>query len=221
MPPRRAKRASAVGDEEDSGANAEGSELQYDEKGVLKTGAELIEAKDDAEDDESDISSVSSDGVAKEKSKDDDVRKAKTKKKKSKKQRHRHRKKVVSSSSSSSEDDRCRSKRKRRRAPSSSDDSSSASSSSSEDLEWEAFYDHDTVVKVRALLKPPKVPHDVAKGRFAIDASGEVLVFRKAAKKDKWMRETRNQRSARYADYTVSISRLGHTGSDRVLRRNI
>jgi hypothetical protein len=51
---------------------------------------------------------------------------------------------------------------------------------------------------------------------------GEVLYVRKAekGKKDKWMRESRTRRSKRYADYKGSISRLGHLGNDRVLRRN-
>jgi hypothetical protein len=39
-------------------------------------------------------------------------------------------------------------------------------------------------------------------------------------KKDKWMRESRSRRSDRYADYKGSISRLGHSGNNRVLRRN-
>jgi hypothetical protein len=34
------------------------------------------------------------------------------------------------------------------------------------------------------------------------------------------MRESRSRRSDRYADYKGSISRLGHMGNDRVLRRN-
>jgi hypothetical protein len=34
------------------------------------------------------------------------------------------------------------------------------------------------------------------------------------------MRESRSRRSDRYADYKGSISRLGHSGNDRVLRRN-
>jgi hypothetical protein len=62
----------------------------------------------------------------------------------------------------------------------------------------------------------------VSKGRFSFEASGEVLFVRKAdkGKKDKWMRESRSRRSDRYADYKGSISRLGHSGNDRVLRRN-
>jgi hypothetical protein len=127
--------------------------------------------------------------------------------------------------------------RKRESSPSSSDEgsrhrgrgrspssSSCSSSSSSGDSEWEEFYDHNTVVKVRAMLKtaPPRAPRDVAKGRFSFEASGEVLYFRKAekGKKDKWMRELRGRRSDSYADYKGSISRLGHSGNDRVLRRN-
>jgi hypothetical protein len=72
-------------------------------------------------------------------------------------------------------------------------------------------------------MAPPRVPRDVAKGRFSFDALGEVLYVRKADKKgrkEKWMRESRSRRSDRYADYKVSISRLGHAGNDRVLRRN-
>jgi hypothetical protein len=34
------------------------------------------------------------------------------------------------------------------------------------------------------------------------------------------MRESRSRRSDRYANYKGSISRLGHSGNDRVLRRN-
>jgi hypothetical protein len=80
------------------------------------------------------------------------------------------------------------------------------------------------VVEVRNLLKtaPPRAPRDVSKGRFLFEASGEVLFVCKAnkGKKDKWMRESRSRRSDRYADYKGSISRLGHSGNDRVLRRN-
>jgi hypothetical protein len=55
-----------------------------------------------------------------------------------------------------------------------------------------------------------------------VEWSGEVLFVRKAdkGKKDKWMRESRSRRSDLYADYKGSISRLGHSGNDRVLRRN-
>jgi hypothetical protein len=70
---------------------------------------------------------------------------------------------------------------------------------------------------------PPRAPRDVAKGRFLFNASGEVLYVRKADKKgrkEKWMRESRSRRSDRYADYKGSISRMGHSGNDRVLRRN-
>jgi hypothetical protein len=61
----------------------------------------------------------------------------------------------------------------------------------------------------------------VSKGSFSFEASGEVLYVRKAdkGKKDKWMRELRSRRSDRCADYKGSISRLGHSGNDRVLRR--
>jgi hypothetical protein len=69
---------------------------------------------------------------------------------------------------------------------------------------------------------PPKAPRNVYKGHFSFEASGEVLYVRKAdkGKKDKWMRESRSRRSDRYADYKGSISSLGHSGNDRVLRRN-
>jgi hypothetical protein len=65
-------------------------------------------------------------------------------------------------------------------------------------------------------------PPDVSKGRFSFEASGEVLFVRKAdkGKKDKWMRESRSRRSDQYADYKGSINRLGHSGNDRVQRRN-
>jgi hypothetical protein len=140
---------------------------------------------------------------------------SKPKKKKSKKDRRRRHKRE-SSFSSSAED--------RRRGRGRSSSSSCSSSLSSGDSDWEEFYDHNTVVKVRALLKaaPPRAPRDVSKGRFSFEASGEVLYVRKAdkGKKDKWMREWRGRRSDHYADYKRSISRLGHSGNDRVLRQN-
>jgi hypothetical protein len=102
--------------------------------------------------------------------------------------------------------------------------SGSSRSNSSGDSDWEEFYDHATVVAVRKLLKTasPRAPRDVSKGRFSFEASGEVLFVRKAdkGKKDKWMRESRSRSSDRYADYKGSISRLGHSGNNRVLRRN-
>jgi hypothetical protein len=135
------------------------------------------------------------------------------KSKKLKKERRRRRKRESSSSSS---DDR-----RRRRSPSTT---SSSSSDLSGDSDWEEFYDDATVVGVRNLLKtaPPRAPRDVSKGRFSFEASGEVLFVRKAdkGKKDKWMRESRSRRSDRYANYKGSISRLVHSGNDRVLRRN-
>jgi hypothetical protein len=70
---------------------------------------------------------------------------------------------------------------------------------------------------------PPRAPRDVAKGCFSFDASGEVLYVKKADKKgrkEKWMRESRSRKSDRYADYKGSISQLGHSGNDRVLKRN-
>jgi hypothetical protein len=69
---------------------------------------------------------------------------------------------------------------------------------------------------------PQQAPRDVSKGRFSFEASGEVLFVRKAmkGKKDKWMRESGGRRSDPYADYKGSISRLGHSRNDRVLRRN-
>jgi hypothetical protein len=62
----------------------------------------------------------------------------------------------------------------------------------------------------------------VSKGRFSFEASGEVLFVWKAdkGKKNKWMRESGSRRSDRYADYKGSISRLGHSGNEQVLRRN-
>jgi hypothetical protein len=77
---------------------------------------------------------------------------SKPKKKRSKKDRRRRRKRE--SSSSSSDNDR---RRGRGRSPSST---SRSSTSSSGDSNWEEFYDHETVVKVRELLKaPPPKPH--------------------------------------------------------------
>jgi hypothetical protein len=100
---------------------------------------------------------------------------SKPKKKKSKKDRRRSLKRE--SSSSSSDDDR-------RRGRGRSSSSSGSSTSSSGDSDWEEFYDHETVVKVRELLKaaPPRAPRDVSKGRFSFEASGEVLYVRKADK---------------------------------------
>jgi hypothetical protein len=140
---------------------------------------------------------------------------SKPKKKRSTKERRRGRRRESSSSSSNDGDSRHRG-----RSPSSS---SCSFSSSSGDSEWEEFYNHDTVVKVRAILKtaPPRAPRDFSKGRFSFEASGEVLFVCKAekGKKDKWMRESRGRRSDRYADQKGSISQLGHSGNDRVLRR--
>jgi hypothetical protein len=79
---------------------------------------------------------------------------SKPKKKKSKKDRRRRHKRK--SCSSSSDDDR-------RRGRGRSSSSSGSSTLSSRDSNWEEFYNHDTVVKVRALLKaappPPRKPH--------------------------------------------------------------
>jgi hypothetical protein len=85
---------------------------------------------------------------------------SKPKKKKSKKERRRWRRRE--SSSFLSNDDRSR---RRGRSPL---PSSCSSSSSSGDSEWEEFYNHNTVVKVQAMLKtaPTRAPRDVAKGRF-------------------------------------------------------
>jgi hypothetical protein len=143
----------------------------------------------------------------------------KNKAKKSKKARRR-RKESSSSSSSSERDGRRRGGRGR--SPSTT---ASSSSSGLGDSDWEDFYANDTVIKVRNLLKtaPSRAPRDEAKGRFSFDATGEILYVRKADKKgrkEKWMRESRSRRSDRYTDYKRSISRLGHAGNDRVLRRN-
>jgi hypothetical protein len=144
------------------------------------------------------------------------------KKKAKKSKKARRRRKESSFSSSSSERDGSRRRGGRGRSPSTT---ASSSSSGSGDSDWEAFYANDTVVKVRNMLKtaPPRAPRDVAKGRFSFDALGEVQYIKKAEKKgrkEKWMRESRSRRSNRYADYKGSISRLGHSGNDRVLRRN-
>jgi hypothetical protein len=113
---------------------------------------------------------------------------------------------------------------RRGRGCSPSSSSGSSTSDSSGDSDREEFYDHDTVVKVRALLKasPPRALRDVLKGRFSFEATGEVLYVRKAenGKKDKWIRESGTRRSEQYANYKGSTSRLGHLGNDRVLRRN-
>jgi hypothetical protein len=68
----------------------------------------------------------------------------------------------------------------------------------------------------------PRAPRDMAKGSFSFKATVEVLFVRKAdkGKKDKLMRESHGRRSDSYADYKGSISRLGHSGNKRVLRRN-
>jgi hypothetical protein len=97
---------------------------------------------------------------------------SRSKPKKSKKSKKSRRRRRRESSSSSTDDDR---RRGRGRSPSLS--SGSSSSNSSGDSNWEEFYDHATVVKVRELLKtaPPRAPRDVSKGRFSFEASGEVL----------------------------------------------
>jgi hypothetical protein len=147
---------------------------------------------------------------------------SKVPKKKAKKSKKTPRRRKDSSSLSSSSERDGRRRGGRGRSPSTT---ASSSSSGSGDSDWEDFYANDTVVKVRNMLKtaPPCAPRDVAKGRFSFDSSGEVLYVRKADKKgrkEKWMRESRSRRSDRYADYKGSISRLGHAGNDRVLRRN-
>jgi hypothetical protein len=77
---------------------------------------------------------------------------SKPKKKNLKKDRRRLRKRE--SSSSSSDDDGSK-RRGRGRSPS----TSSCSSWSSGDSDWEEFYNHDTVVKVRALKAALQEPH--------------------------------------------------------------
>jgi hypothetical protein len=154
------------------------------------------------------------------------VKKGKTRAKKSKKARRRAR-----DTSSSSSDDSARSrsrshkrsKRHRRRSPSSS---SSSSSSDTEDSEWEDYFSHEAVVHIREKLEVgmPKPPHEVAKGQrsFAFDGTGEVLFVRRpAGRREKWMKESRSERSERYGDYSGALSRIGHNGADRVVRRNI
>jgi hypothetical protein len=144
-------------------------------------------------------------------------------KKKAKKAKKAQRRRKESSSSSSSSDPEGSSRRRggRGRSPSTT---ASSSSSGSGDSDWEAFYALDTVIEVRNMLKtaPPRAPRDVAKGRFAFDALGEVQYVKKAekGKKEKWMRESWGGRRDRYAEYKGSISRLGHSGNDRVLRLN-
>jgi hypothetical protein len=144
---------------------------------------------------------------------------SRSKLKKSKKAKKARRRCRRESSPSLTDNDR---RRGRGRSPSSL--SGSSSSASSGDSNWEEFYHHATVVKVRELLKtaPPQAPRDVSKGCFSFEASREVLFVRKAdkRKKDKWMRESRSRRSDWYADYKGSISRRGHSGNNRVLRRN-
>jgi hypothetical protein len=144
----------------------------------------------------------------------------------SKKGKGRRKKKKRKGSSSSSSDDDKKSKKRRHRSPSSSSSSESSSSSTSEpDSDWEDFLEHPTMVKVRELLKsaPPRLPRDVLKGpnRFAIDGRGDVLVVKRpVGRKEKWMRESKGQRSDRYSEYHGAMSRLSHTGGDKVLRRN-
>jgi hypothetical protein len=170
-----------------------------------------------------------SDGVAREKERSAVIpakracsSRSKVPKKKAKKaKKTRRRCKESSSSSSSSDREGSRRRGGRGRSPSTT---ALSSSSGSGDSDWEAFYARDTVIKVRNMLKtaPPRAPRDVAKGRFAFDASGEVHYVKKAekGKKEKWMRESRGDRSDLYREYKGSISRLGHSGNDRVLRRN-
>jgi hypothetical protein len=147
---------------------------------------------------------------------------SKVPKKKAKKSKKAHRRRKESSSSSSSSDRDGRRRGGRGRSPSTT---ASLSSSGSADSDCKAFYANNTVVKVRNMLKtaPPRAPRDVAKGRFSFDAMGEVQYVKKAEKKgrkEKWMRESRGGRSNRYAEYKGPISHLGHSGNDRVLRRN-
>jgi hypothetical protein len=81
------------------------------------------------------------------------------------------------------------------------------------------------VVKVREVLKAGTLrpPRKVLKGRGRVAFSnlGDVLfICRPLGKKEKWMKETKAKKSERYWDYAGAIRRLGHTGGDRILRRN-
>jgi hypothetical protein len=81
---------------------------------------------------------------------------------------------------------------------------------------------HATFAKIRELLKKaPRTPSTVKKGKFALDARGMTLVVRKPKGKDEksWMKESVEQRSDRFAEYNGTVSRLSHTGQDRILRR--
>jgi hypothetical protein len=82
------------------------------------------------------------------------------------------------------------------------------------------------VVHIREKLEVgmPKPPHEVAKGQrsFAFDGTGEVLFVRRpVGRREKWMKESRSERSERYGDYSGALSRIGHNSADRVVRRNI
>jgi hypothetical protein len=176
-------------------------------------------AEESSDDWDNDSSGDDKTGVADEKAK---PRKKASKKavKKSKKTSRRAR---------DSSDGRARKKsknsKKRRDRSSSYSSSSGSSSSSSEDSEWEEYFSNGTVAKVRKLLEAglPEPPREVMKGygNVAFDDRGDVLFVRKpSGRKERWMKESRWKRSERYAEYTGSIWRLGHTGGDGVLRRS-
>jgi hypothetical protein len=217
--------------------------IQYDAEGVVRPGTSFAAAAASTASGACSAAAVAklgslsmssdseSDGVAREKESSAVPAKrasscssrSKVPKKKANKSKKAHRQRKESSSSSSSSN--CDGNRRRGGRGRSPSTKAASSSSGSADSDWEAFYAHDTVVKVRNMLKtaPPRAPRDVAKGRFSFDALGEVQYVKKAEKKgrkEKWMRESRGGRSDRYAEYKGSISRLGHSGNDRVLRRN-
>jgi hypothetical protein len=163
-------------------------------------------------------SSSDESGTEPEKTSRKKQKKTKRKKTKKRKKKSSKRAKRRSSSSASSSSDNGGRGRKRRRSP-------STSSSSSEDSEWEDFEEHPTCKRMRALLEkdPPKTPSDVKKGAFAMDARGNLLVVRKGkgrGKERKWMKETPEERSDRFADLNGMVSRLSHVGREKDLRRD-
>jgi hypothetical protein len=81
------------------------------------------------------------------------------------------------------------------------------------------------VAKVGEVIKAgaARPPREVLKGRGRmafIDLSDVLFVGRPSGMKEKWMKETKAEKSERYGDHAGAISRLGHTGGDGILRRN-
>jgi hypothetical protein len=142
---------------------------------------------------------INADDEGKARGKRQSRRRSRSKSKKGKKEK---RKRHARYSSSSSEDHWRKRSRRRRDISSLSSSSSSLSSSASSDSEWEGYFSHATVAKVREVLKAgtPRPPRKVLKrrGRVAFNDLGEVLfVGRPSGKKEKWMKEMKAEKSER------------------------